>query len=525
MSRFLFTIPEFQREYAWTSEEVSEFFSDLSKALDGDFYFLGLIVITGTGTERTVVDGQQRLLTLSLLAAALRDEAAARKRVATASDLTSTFLQAIDFESDAHVHRVRLSSAHDSAVFSSLTTGLRVPGSEPGNDARDDVRSLLRESAAHLRRELRKDINASGDELERIGKWAHFLTNTLQFAVFDHPDPASAYRVFEIINTRGKELTPTDLLKSYMLSVTTADDRASLYERWTDMVEKFRQIDQLGQITQFVRHVMTVLHGYVAPRDLYDRVSREYPDAPGVLALMGELDDRVDLYLQMIDPSLVGPATEPELAAYEAFRELGVIVARPMLFALNEIGAPDEGIRELVRLIVRRIVTGYLGTGAVERRLSGAARSIARDQDWRAVMTSLEDLNPTREDFKRQLASRPFNKSVLGFILRSVADGEPAPGGDDYRYVHSIRPRVAPEWVGFPDEDLTRWGSTVGNAVLASEERRPRGTNTWDDFKQNLLPLLSPAERDQLRGHQSWTTRSVQDRGKRLAESAATAWY
>jgi uncharacterized protein with ParB-like and HNH nuclease domain len=67
LSSSIFEVPQFQREYSWQEDQVSDFWSDLSKGLDSESYFLGLVILTDEGGRKHVVDGQQRLITLSLL--------------------------------------------------------------------------------------------------------------------------------------------------------------------------------------------------------------------------------------------------------------------------------------------------------------------------------------------------------------------------------------------------------------------------------------------------------------------------
>jgi uncharacterized protein with ParB-like and HNH nuclease domain len=84
LSSSTFEVPQFQREYSWQRDEVSEFWNDLSNGLDSDSYFLGLVILTDEGGTKHVVDGQQRLITLSLLANAIYFEALGRGRTALA---------------------------------------------------------------------------------------------------------------------------------------------------------------------------------------------------------------------------------------------------------------------------------------------------------------------------------------------------------------------------------------------------------------------------------------------------------
>jgi uncharacterized protein with ParB-like and HNH nuclease domain len=112
-----FIVPKFQREYSWQDDEVVELWDDLSTNLDADAYFLGLIILTAEDKRKTVVDGQQRLITLTLLAIALYYEAIRRDRSALAERIQSTFLRSINYETDATDPRVELSDKNDNSTL------------------------------------------------------------------------------------------------------------------------------------------------------------------------------------------------------------------------------------------------------------------------------------------------------------------------------------------------------------------------------------------------------------------------
>jgi hypothetical protein len=125
LSSSIFEVPQFQREYSWQDDEVADFWNDLSKGLDSESYFLGLIILTDEGGKKHVVDGQQRLITLSLLANAIYFEAQSRGRAALADRIRADFLRSIDYDSDETNPRVVLSDEDDNRTFQLiLDTGL-----------------------------------------------------------------------------------------------------------------------------------------------------------------------------------------------------------------------------------------------------------------------------------------------------------------------------------------------------------------------------------------------------------------
>jgi hypothetical protein len=527
MSSSRFEVPPYQREYAWQEDEVSEFWNDLRDALHLETYFLGLVILTDEdGPRRHVVDGQQRLLTLTLLAAALYHEAMHYGRSALADRLKSDFLYSIDYATDEILPRVKLTDATDNETLQSILNSGR------GNVQKDFIDEVslsrrLEESFDFIRKSLSEDL--ARDPFQRLGLWTEFITNRVYFAVFIHPDAATAYRVFEVINTRGRELTTADLLKNYVLSQTAPDRREARYKEWQRIAKPFSQFGP-NALVQFIRHVVTVEAGHILPKDLYDFLAQRTVHAdrkpPSVDDLMSRLRESLPLYAQMMDPSLDGPADTDALRVFSALDSLGVIAVRPILLAISKIPDADAvaGMRHILKLVVRRMVVGNLGTGNVERRFGEAAKRVFLTNDWHAVERELDDLNPIREEFLDKIGTRSYNKGTLSFLRRSIIQKTITPNQDGT--LHSIMPRQQGIWSGFTEESAAFWSSTLANTYLSTLERRPKDAVDWQGFKVSILPSGIEGEWQQmLRGLNEWNAEALEFISKELAEAASNVWY
>ena len=517
-----FDVPQFQREYAWEREEVGEFFRDLSQALGDETYFLGLVIVTGTGNVKDVVDGQQRLLTLTVLASALYHEARRYERRALAERIQSTFMRAIDFETDEEQPRLELSSKSDNETLLQI---LAHPASELRHllSDEDTVSGLLISAYRVLSERLAADLQ--DDPFKRLGAWADFLTNRLYFATFVHPDPASAYRVFEVINTRGKELTTADLLKSYVLSQTAPQSREKRYEEWQEISGAFSE-GSANILVQFIRHAITTERGYVAPRDLYDVLTGRDGSRRSVMTpkkIIELLQHSLPLYLQMMDPTASGPATEEELAVFSVLNSISVLSVRPILLAIHTTSDSTAGMLALLRLVIRRIVVGSLGTGTVERRFGQTAQRIIREGAWQPALEALADLNPDPAEFASRVHHRSMNKNALAIVRASVLQQTVTPEPTGSLYL--IKPRNA-DWSNEDEDRVAYWVSTIGNSFLANEARRPMGSSSWEGFKRDLIPEAVDGEWvDKITAYGAWDLESIDEVGGQMAEAARAIWY
>lgn len=524
ISSSVFRIPPYQREYAWTEDEVQEFWLDLSRSLDQESYFLGLVILTQENDVKEVVDGQQRLITLTLLAAALKQQAIKWDRKALARRIQADFLRFIDYETDEERPRITLSDESDNSVFQNAISGDLQDQSNRIRNLPKDAPPIAR-AYELIQRQLEATLAA--DPFKELGRWAEFIREKLYFAVFVHPDSASAYRVFEVINTRGRGLTTADLLKNYVLSQSAGNKKPERYDQWQRIAKSF-PASGTNSFVQYIRHIVTVRAGHVLPKDLYDYLSSQMKGSdvppPSVPELMKMLDSNLALYLQMIDPTLDGPASDFALEVFSALNELGVMSVRPLLLAIHKIPDSQAAYESVLRLVVLRMVVGNLGTGNVERRLGEAARRIAEDRSWTGAEKDLSDLIPAKEDFVDKLVRRSLSKGMLAYVRRSVIEHSITPGQEGF--LQYIVPPHASVWDEFSEEDISFYGRTIGNTILCTIPRRPHGIESWADVKEQLFPEVLPNERtESLERRKVWNIGALVDEADALSRDAVDVWY
>lgn len=519
LSESTFEVPPFQREYAWKKEDVENFWSDLSDSIGKETYFLGLVILTDENGSKHVVDGQQRLITLTLLASAIFHEANSLGRKALADRIQADFLKSINYETDEIEPRLILSDTKDNkALDIILNTG------DITTLKNDKSASYIVESYAFIQAELKKSIVK--DPFKQLGLWADFITKKLYFAVFIHPDPASAYQVFEVINTRGVELTTADLLKNYILSQVSPAEREDLYDTWRMLATQIEAVSEQSFV-QYIRHVVTSYRGHILPKDLFDFLAQrktfgsKQPLLPN--ELIQELNNNLDLYIQMMDPKQGGPAEPEALKIFTSLNALSVISVRPLLLSIAQTPNSIEGMYYVLQLVVRRIVVGTLGTGNVERRLGEAAKLIREEGDWTVIINEFQDLNPSEEMFINQLENRSFNKRILSFLRHSIIEKSKTP--EINGVLHQICPKGT-TWPGFDDAEAAYYLTGLGNSFLTKDGRRDPHANTWDGFKESMLHKGIDGEiKEDLLVYEKWGADELKEVIQTLSRTATDVWY
>ena len=224
---YSFSIPPYQRPYAWTEEQASELLDDILAFLGDDSddisktnpYFLGSIVLIKSegndakDAEADVVDGQQRLTTLTILLSVIRE-------LDPSPGITKYLYQPEDeLQGIPASYRLKL-RPKDETFFrdhiqkeSGLDNLLRL-----NSASLTDSQQRIQDNARYFLGELKLKNETERKRLVR------YLITRCFLVVVSTPDLDSAYRIFSVLNARGRSLSLTDLLKSEIIAVLNCFD-------------------------------------------------------------------------------------------------------------------------------------------------------------------------------------------------------------------------------------------------------------------------------------------------------------
>ena len=515
------TIPDYQRRYAWRVDvELEDFWNDLKNVSKQDPYFMGVIILSEDGGRYEVVDGQQRLISLTLLGCAIARIAKQQGQQLVADTINESILLVSDFEVGKKVPRISLRDNEDAQALKAIATQQEVE-STPGQDL---SANRITSSFNYLYRKLSEDI-ANGPS-NSLNRWTTFLTRHIFVSVFTNPDTETAYRVFEVVNARGKSLTPAEMIKAYVIGSLPESKKNSAVDRWASIESRFRDAGEEVQITQFIRHVLILRKGLVLPRDLYKAVSSEYKNE-GVLQLLDSLEEYLDVYMYLVDPSL-SSAEEKVSGSFARMATildtLGLTTVRPAILSVWEHQEESVLVEELAKIIVPRIVTGSFGTGAVEAKFAKFAHTLFTDPDnYQTHLQQLGDLAPTREDFEEKVETRNLNNGVKSVLRHSAIYKSPLP--EINRYLHVVHRNRSQEWPGFTLDEFENLSKTIGNSVLLASERRPRNSGMFRNVAERLGPELAAEEFVDTEMLENWTAETVRELNRRLSQCLGEVWF
>lgn len=253
---YVFTIPGYQRPYAWGKEQAQELLDDLLGALmsapkqlkDASPYFLGSIVLIKgeTSAEATVVDGQQRLTTLTLLLSAIR---AAAQDAALQADISSCIYEKGSLVK-ATPARYRLSlRERDRDFFRQYMQH------EGGLTALAALNATLTDAQSRLRSNAEVFMDGLGKLTQpELVRFVQFIITRCYLVTVATPDLDSAYRIFGVLNSRGLDLSATDILKAEVIGGIPVELRDSYTQKWEDQEESLGR-DDFGELFGHIRTI------------------------------------------------------------------------------------------------------------------------------------------------------------------------------------------------------------------------------------------------------------------------------
>ena len=291
-----FLIPPFQRSYTWMPKHLGTLWQDMLENEKG--YFIGSTVVLEPDSKRdnrvTVIDGQQRMFTISLFILALEEKWREIK-----DDLHDPKQKEKPLEEASRLWKEHL--VYDEAPASSLEKNyvLRV---YPDKKNLRKVYSDLVFKRININKKTIKDLKKKYDanqmrfirNYKRIqnmvsnyvkgssyNEKAENLTEitekvlSLLFIVIMCDTESDAYKIFEGLNATGIDLTVSDLVKNAVLRGADEEDRRDIQEIWEEMESIFEEVDKLGAFPRYLRHQWISESGYITKSKLYDKIKEQ----------------------------------------------------------------------------------------------------------------------------------------------------------------------------------------------------------------------------------------------------------
>ncbi len=536
-----YVIPRFQRPYSWDSGNLEEFWRDVIEE-NGAGYFIGPMVAWrgGSPTVLALVDGQQRLTTITLLLAAIRDALLERRRAKLAEGV-HRYIERPDRDNEPRF----VLQPEVTAPFLNSSNLMYEP--DRSFAARTDEEKTLQWAHRALRDRLLaavQDQPQPDEELRRIRD----MVLALRVIWVELGNEDDAYVVFETLNSRGKDLEAVDLLKNLLLNKLrqgrnrTADPHR---ERFNAMRVHLEESAARLDVNRFILHWWLSQEAYVAQRKLFSAIKRQVTTRGEAEQRLADLEHDGPLYRMIFDPDshdwpMEKRQVRDSLAALSIF---GVVQPAPLLLALLRAHhAPDAPLRvpQLTKALqtIERFhfqftaIAQLSSSGGVSEMYARYARAITHAPDpqqcadeIRKLQQALVDRQPDRDIFISSFTERLVltdeitrDKKLVRYVLeRLLAHTNPRTSTEALTVEHLL-PQAR---IGSDAETTAGVVGSIGNLLLVDDRLNGRLANKGVARKQQLLvDQGSHYDVQQILDATEWGPAQISERAQRLAQLA-----
>jgi hypothetical protein len=538
---FMFTIPLYQRPYAWTKEEAGELLEDLLTFLgDGNEtihelnpYFLGSIVlIKSEQPDAEVIDGQQRLTTLTILLAALR----ASLPTEHANDLTTYLYQKGSLIANIS-NRYRLTLRERDADF--FKTYIQNEGGinklkELNSADLMDSQKLIQENA-HL---FLQRFQVIGEQC--CIRLAQFIITQCFLVVVSTPDFDSAYRIFSVLNNRGLDLSLTDILKADIIGKLPEEQKVKYTKKWEDTEE------DLGR--ELFKDLFSHIRMIKEKKKLNKSVLKDFQE--NIIPAAGSqqfIDEILDPYAKAF--SEIQNLRYESVWRAEEINQLFKCLDKidnfdwipPAIFYLSRNrNNPDNLVRFFTDL--DRLAAGLMIVRAnINERIERYSRlltAIEQDEDLFNSNSPLQFTPEESNNILKVLDSdlyliKKIRRYVLQRLDAALSEGEASYNFSNITVEHVLpqNPGANSEWMKwFPSQqECDQYVHRLGNLVLLSSAKNSLAQNyDFDVKKQKYFTTktgVSPfALTTQVLREQEWTPEVIARRQKELINVLKNLW-
>lgn len=538
-----YSIPRFQRDYSWDQEELTALWHDIENMMETETqHFMGYLVLqTSDGKSFQIIDGQQRLTTISLIIVAA----------------LSLFKRMIDNGIDAEENRQRLEAYRRDYLGVLDTVTLKRSAKITLNRHNDrhfrnltddmDVRRIrnLIETNRRMNRAFgyfRNELSAykSGEALAGV---LNAIIDGFLFTAITVSDDVNAYLVFETLNARGMQLSIPDMFKSYLISTLAENQKLddSVFddfdEEWEDILGQLRRRD----FADFLRCHMAMRSELQPKHNLYRSLRNEVIGTNDVMPYLQELTRSAPIYAALQNHK------DDFWIEYDEGRYAGVRDYLEVLFLFNiktplsllmavytQFDAADfiKVLEWIVIISIRYSVICGKPALKLGKVYNIIANGVMRGEFSPAETAGhLRSVYPEDDDFRNSFIWKVIPMSSGGsrqimFLLRKLE--RHLSGADEAPAVNLTIEHVLPrnpgeEWQdAFGPDNWRSAADRLGNMAILPGSRNM----SQEPFEEKRRLLLESGYRinRHIAGYTEWNMESLEDHQRWLADQARNVW-
>ena len=550
---FVFNIPNYQRPYAWTTEQTEQLLIDLIDALGDEStdinnippYFLGNIVLIKPldKSESEVIDGQQRLTTLTILFAVL-------KELLKSDELTKYIRQPEDIFGGTSARSRLILRERDRDFFEEYiqnSNGIKKLQKIHSDSLADSQRNIVENTRLLLERII-KELPEESQKL----RLTQFLLQRCYLVIVHTPDFDSAYKIFSVLNDRGLNLSITDILKADIIGKLSQSQEEKYTRKWEDL-EQLLGRKNFTELFSYIRmiYAQNRLESSVLKSFRSHVLEREENKNPCYL-----IDEVIQPLAKALDniKNCTFASIESASEINQLFRWLQRIgysdwIAPAILYLKKYRHEPEQLLKfftYLERLAAGLMILKVHITKRIKRYadiikvIESNGNLYAFDSPLQLSIEEQQKISDLRKqalrdrldgDIYNTYKARNARLYILLRLNSAISDGDPS--YDSYKKItieHILpqNPKPDSQWLNwFSTEEKETYLHRLSNLVLLSRQKNSSASNY--DFQQKKekyfnSPVSTFALTVQVLKEPEWTPKIVEARQRYLLEELKRVW-
>ena len=540
-----YRVPMFQRDYSWGEEQWDDLWQDIIAVIsspDSSSHYLGYLVLqTEDDKNFQIIDGQQRLTTLSLivLAAMYNLKKLVNKKInleQSQSRLNNLRNSYIGFE-DAVTLLIKpklvLNNSNNDYYQNQI---VKLPDSLPKRGFSSSVHQM-RKAFEFYCDKIANYTETKSDKGQETVQLIEELSDKLFFTVMNVSDEFNAYVVFETLNARGVTLSGTDLLKNYLFTILHNNNNISelktLEDRWSAISKRIEE----NKLLDFVRIHWNSRNPLIRKLGLYKTIRSKIITPQAVFEFIDNLDADIDSYLNIVEPnkSSWNEKCKNYSLILKTFR---IAQAYPAILAARRV-MDDPEFEKFLRLIVIISFRYNIICGLNPNDLEAVYSSISQllyssgDHSFDRIRAILRPVYPTKEQFKAAFKNKRFaaksNQPLVHYILKSIDSQslETNPAKDEFHstieHILPLNPKES-EWVDFTADDIESYSLRIGNLLqLEASLNRDIGNSEFA-AKTIVYGKSKYRSTQEIASYPNWSIQAIEARLDHMADQANHIW-
>lgn len=540
-----YAVPMFQRDYSWEEDHWEDLWQDIletCKDKKEPAHYMGYLVIqTKDNKNFDIIDGQQRMTTLSLLVLSVLKnfEALQSKGIDVdnnkkrSEQLRNTYIGYLDPVTLIPRSKLKLNKHNDSFYQNYI-----IPLQQPPQRGLNYSEKLIKKAFEWFVDRVAKDIsNSEGAELARF---IDMVADKLFFTVITVTDELNAFKVFETLNARGVRLSATDLLKNYLFSVVNNEnphetEMKKVEERWEKIVDKLGS----ESFPDFLRIYWNSRNKLIRKTDLFKAIKNAIQNKERVFALIRELDEHADVYAALRDgeDELWDPEQRKyvsELKMFSIKQPYSLLMAAYKRLSKDDF---DRVLRACCIISFRYNVICNFHTGEQEKVYSDIAYNIAEGKliSAKDILEKLKAVYPQDDIFKAAFADKELstigarNKKVARYILfrleKHLSNNDHDFESDKYSLEHILPESPGPEWSEYDESRDARFIYRLGNyTLLTKNENNDIGNEGFENKKKVYQKSVFYITKKVAEDNDDWNPERITNRQQTMAKWATSVW-